>query len=250
MSLAQAVATGPRVQSARADHIQARITAHETRAKTLLGKSSAHRRKAKGGPLAKWHKAQANSLATAAERHRNRANRLREDLANAKAREAKRRFKETKKTVASTAADGLIPIPAAKPVKQGKPARPTKPGQMAKPEPGRGQPAEPASQSTPIPKGTVTMSGEVNDIETAKANLDQLENEIDDLKAGSDGMSGSFASLGLDNLSGALARIQDALDGAKPAIEEARDHLAKQEAVAEAAQNAGEMADAGFYGVG
>jgi hypothetical protein len=248
MSLAQAVEKGPRLQSARAGHIQARIATHEARAKTLDGRAAAHRRKVKGdGALAKWHLVQAAALATAADRHHDQANRLREDLANAKAKEAKRKVKQVKRTVASTAAEGLVPVASVKP---GKPAK-TKRGQVAKP--GRAKSASPSQPSQPAPSTrgtTVAVTGEVNDIEQAKANLDALETEIGELKTASDGMGGSFASLGLDNLSGALARIQDALDSAGPAIEDARDQLAKQEDIAEAAQNAGEMADAGFYGVG
>jgi uncharacterized protein YukE len=93
------------------------------------------------------------------------------------------------------------------------------------------------------------ISGEAVNIEQTRASLDQLKTQVTDLRGSFEGMSGSLASGGLNKLAGSLATADDALDSVTTQIEAAEKQLADQEAIAEAAQAAGEMhAEKSFYG--
>lgn len=237
MSLRDAIENGPRATAAKATHIEARIKLADAKASSLQQSANNHARKAKGdGPMAKYHRGQAAVLANAADRRRAEANDLRVDLAKAKADEAARHAKHVTRTEASTAAEGLTP----KTPGQG---GPTRPDQVAKPV---GQPS-PAIQ----PKGRpmTTVSGEAVNIEQTRANLDQLKGQVTDLRGSFEGISGSLASGGLNQLAGSLASADDSLDSVLTQITAAEKHLSDQEAIAEAAQAAGEMhTDTAFYG--
>jgi hypothetical protein len=114
--MSDAVDNGPRATSAKTAHIEAKIRHAEAKAKKAHDQAAVYRRKAKGdGPLAKYRKLQADGMDNVADQHRARANQLRAELAKAKADEAARHVKHVKRTVASTAAEGLVPKAAAQP---------------------------------------------------------------------------------------------------------------------------------------
>jgi hypothetical protein len=211
--------------------------------------------------LAKSRKLRADALEAMADRHRAKANQLQADLAKTRAAEAAKHRKHVKRTVASTAASGLVPNDRARPGR-------AKPGQVAKTagqSPGdadahRAWASLPATVRSPIecpsrcpaqPKGTpaMTVSGEAVNIEQTRANLDQLKSQVTDVRGSFEATSGSLASGGLNQLAGSLASADDALDSVLTQIEAAEKHLSDQEAIAEAAQAAGEMhGNKSFYG--
>jgi hypothetical protein len=119
----------------------------------------------------------------------------------------------------------------------------------------RDQPTAAANAApTPIhpqPKGTPVMpvSGEAVNVEQTRAVIDQLRSQVTDTRGAFEGASGSLASGGLGKLAGSLSSADDALDSVLSSLEEADRYLSDQEAIAEAAQAAGEMhADTSFYG--
>jgi hypothetical protein len=149
--MSDAVDNGPRATSAKTAHIEAKIRHAEAKAKKAHDQAAVYRRKAKGdGPLAKYRKLQADGMDNVADQHRARVNQLRAELAKAKADEAARHVKHVKRTVASTAAEGLVSKAAAQPGRSeagqgkggGQPSQ-AKHGQVAKgpagsePSPGR-----------------------------------------------------------------------------------------------------------------
>jgi hypothetical protein len=258
VSLREAVKNGPRMQQARAAHTEAQIRLAETRAKAAHDKAAGLKRRVKGdGPLAKSRKLRADALEAAADRHRAKANQMQADLAKTRAAEAAKHRKHVKRTVASTSASGLVPNDQAHPGR-------AKPGQAARPiqSPGdadahRAWANLPATVRSPIDmplptKGhpmTGTVSGEAVNIEQTRANLDQLKSQVTDVRGSFEATSGSLASGGLNQLAGSLASADDALDSVLTQIEAAEKHLSDQEAIAEAAQAAGEMhGDKSFYG--
>jgi hypothetical protein len=91
----------------------------EAKAKKAHDQAAEYRRKAKGdGPLAKYRRLQAEGMDTVADQRRHEAGQLRTKLAKAKADEAPG-VKHVKRTVASTAAEGLVPKAAAQPGPEG-----------------------------------------------------------------------------------------------------------------------------------
>lgn len=247
MSLREAVKNGPRMQQARAAHTEAQIRLAETRAKAAHDKAAGLKRRAKGdGPLAKSRKLRADALEAIADRHRAKANQLQAALAKTRAAEAAKHRKHVKRTVASTAASGLVPNDQARPGR-------AKPGQVAKTAGQAAGPTQPkvASPAAAQPKGRpmTAVSGEAVNIEQTRANLDQLKSQVTDVRGSFEATSGSLASGGLNQLAGSLASADDALDSVLTQIEAAEKHLSDQEAIAEAAQAAGEMHnDTAFYG--
>jgi DNA repair exonuclease SbcCD ATPase subunit len=241
VSLVEAVRNGPRATNAKAAHLEAQIRMHEARAKQAQDAAATHRRRATGdGPLAKSRRIRADAQATVADRHRAAANRLRTELAKLKADRAAQDAKHARHVVASTTDEhGTGPtIPD------------QRPGQVANP----GQPPPIPSDHPAIPaqpKGSTmtAISGEAVNIEQTRASLDQLKTQVTDLRGSFEGMSGSLASGGLNKLAGSLATADDALDSVTTQIAAAEKQLADQEAIAEAAQAAGEMhAEKSFYG--
>lgn len=240
--LAEAVRTGPRAANAKTAHLEAQIRMHEARAKQAQDAAATHRRRATGdGPLAKSRRIRAEAQATVADRHRAAANRLRTELAKLKADRAAQDARHEARVVASTRDEfGTGPtIPD------------QRPGQVAN----SGQPTPTPSDYPAIPtqpKGPTmpsTVSGEAVNIEQTRAGLDQLKTQVTELRGSFEGMSGSLASGGLNKLAGSLATADDALDSVTTQIEAAEKQLADQEAIAEAAQAAGEMhQDTSFYG--
>jgi hypothetical protein len=248
VSLREAVKNGPRMQQARTAHTEAQIRLAETRAKAAHDKAAGLKRRAKGdGPLAKSRKLRADALEAMADRQRAKANQLQADLAKTRAAEAAKHRKHVKRTVASTAASGLVPNDRARPGR-------AKPGQVAKTTGQAAGPTQPkvASPAAAQPRGHSmpgTVSGEAVNIEQTRANLDQLKSQVTDVRGSFEATSGSLASGGLNQLAGSLASADDALDSVLTQIEAAEKHLSDQEAIAEAAQAAGEMHnDTAFYG--
>jgi hypothetical protein len=148
--LSDAVKNGPALKSAETARIQARIDLAEQRAKTASSQAGEYRRKAgKNGPMAWYWRQAAEGMDTVAAQRRHEAGQLRTKLAKAKADEATEEAKRVKRTVASTAAEGLTPKAAG----QGGRA---KAGQVAKPDVQASQanprwPARPPNRKEPQP---------------------------------------------------------------------------------------------------
>lgn len=246
--LGDAVKNGPAIKGAEAARIQARIELAEQRAKTASSQASEYRRKAgKDGPMAWYWRQVAQGMDTVTAQRRHEANKLRTDLAKAKADEAAKEAKRVKRTVASTAASGLVTKTPGQPGQSGR----AKAGQVAKPG-GQAKPTNPNVASPAAqPKGRpmTAVSGEAVNVEQTRAVIDQLRSQVTDTRGAFEGASGSLASGGLGKLAGPLSSADDALDSVLSSLDEADRYLSDQEAIAEAAQAAGEMhADTSFYG--
>lgn len=240
-SLAQSVKNGPRAAKAKADHMDSQIRTAEAKAKVASDRAKDARRRAKkgGGPLAKLRATQADILDGSAASHRKRANQLKVAKAKLAERETRKAVQEAKpgRTVASTAAAGLVPIQPGQ-------TRPAQPTNLARP--GQDTPIRtPSQKGTPMP----ATSGEAVNVEQTRALLANLRDNVSDLRGSFEGASGSLASGGLAKLAGTLSSADDSLDSVMSSIDEADRYLSDQEAIAEAAQAAGEMhADTAFYG--
>jgi hypothetical protein len=236
--LKDSVKNGPAIKSATRARIEARIELAEQRAKTAERRATeASRRAAKGnGPLAWYRRQEAEAHKTVAEQRRHEADQLRTKLAKAKAAETAKQEKHIKRTVASTAAAGLIPGPS-----QARQAQPV--GQRG--QPGRARP-EP---STPTKGTTVTAgTGEAVSLEQTEAFMASLRSDTEAVRGRIDIASNSLASRGLTEFAGEFAAADDHLDGLLSTLDKADERLADQKAIQEAAQAAGEMADPEFYG--
>jgi hypothetical protein len=176
---------------------------------------------------------------------------LRADLAKAKADEAARNVKHVKRTVASTAAEGLVPKQQARPARPARPSR-AKTGQVAKAAGADDIPFRPIAASTPT-KGTPAMtavSGEAVDVETTEAMLADLKTQVAGIRSTFDSAGGSLAKAGLNKLANALNKADDALGSVDTGITDAERELAPHKDIADIAQSAGEMANSpAFYGV-
>lgn len=249
--MSDAVKNGPRATSAKVAHIEAQIRLHEAKERKARDQSAAHRKRANGdGPLAKYRKLQADGMANVADQHRGKANQLRTDLAKAKADEAAQNVKHVKRTVASTAAEGLTPKQQARPAPPGR----AKAGQVAKPT-GRAKPTKPTQRTIPAQptKGTPAMtavSGEAVDVETTEAMLAGLKTQVAEIRSTFDNAGGSLAKAGLNKLANTLNKADDALGSVDTGITDAERELAPHRDIADIAQSTGEMANSpAFYGV-